>query len=80
MGPQDHKGRSVLDEHAIEMLAMTLSSQRRHKEADDLAKDMVDVRDVLKALTASSYMLIPQGLIESMINNMRDLLMGTGMT
>jgi hypothetical protein len=80
MGPQDHKGRSVLDEHAIELLAMTVSSQRKHKDPNDLAKDMTDTRDVLMALTASSYMLVPQGLIESMINNMRDLLMGTGMT
>jgi len=76
MGPFDNKGRSILDEWAITALSMALSRRRKHKEAKDLAQDEQDIKDVLETLTAMSWVVIPHGVLENVINELRKALTG----
>lgn len=76
MGPIDAKGRPILSDGAIDILAMTLSSRRGHKATDEIIKDMHDMREVLEVLTASSYVVIPIGVIENMLKELRRQLTG----
>lgn len=76
MGPTDPKGRPILSDGAIDILAMTLSSRRGHKDSAEIVKDMHDMRDVLETLTACSYITIPIGVIESMLTELRKQLTG----
>lgn len=62
----DYKGRTVLDEPAIHLLAIVVSTLRQHKDMDELVDDLQDARDVLTALTISGYALVPQGALEAM--------------
>jgi hypothetical protein len=76
MGPFDNKGRSILDEWAIESLSMALSRRRKHKEAVDMEHDERDMKDVLETLTAMSYVVVPLGVLENVINELRKALTG----
>jgi hypothetical protein len=76
MGPTDPKGRPILSDGAIDILAMTLSSRRGHKDPTDIVKDMHDMREVLETLTSCSYITIPIGVIESMLKELRKQLTG----
>lgn len=78
MGPTDPKGRPILSDGAIDILAMTLSSRRGHKDHTEIAKDAHDMREVLETLTASWYIVIPLGVIENMLKELRKQLTGDG--
>jgi ribosomal silencing factor RsfS len=77
VGPTDPKGHIVLSDRAIDMLALTVSAQRKHNAEADLLEDKRDVLDVLEAMRTSDYMVIAQGALESAINQLRDLIMST---
>jgi hypothetical protein len=77
MVPFDSKGRSILDEWVIESLSMYLSLDRKHTEPRDIADDMQDVRDVLGRITTMNMVVIPQGVLESIINGARKALAGS---
>ncbi len=76
MGPIDPKGRPILTDGAIDILAMTLSSRRGHKAQEDLINDHHDMREVLETLTSSSYVVIPIGVIENMLKELKKQLTG----
>lgn len=76
MGPTDTKGRPILSDGAIDILAMTLSSRRGHKATEEILKDLHDMREVLETLTSSAYIVIPIGVIESMLKELRKQLTG----
>jgi len=76
MGPFDHKGRSILGDADVSMLALSLSRRRNHKEAKDLSQDEQDIRDVLETQVGMGWVLMPQGVLESFINELRKALSG----
>jgi hypothetical protein len=61
----DYKGRTVLDEPAIQIISLIVSTLRKSKVEDELHTDVEHVRDVLTALTLAGYAVIPQGAIAS---------------
>lgn len=61
----DPRGRTVLDESEIDLLAIFVSVLRKHNDPNELQNDIEDVRVVLNALTITGYAVVPQGVVDA---------------
>jgi hypothetical protein len=64
----NHKGRSVLSEDQITISALFLAAIRKSSldDRETAERDMRDLRDVLHALTAAGYAVLPQGMVDGL--------------
>lgn len=75
MGPLDPKGHIILSDLNIDMLAVSLSMKRKHTAESDIVKDRHEVAEFLEVIRSHDCMVVSQGGIENLLNQVRDFLM-----
>lgn len=74
MGPTDPKGHIVVTDLNVDMFALSLSMKRRHTAESDISNDKSDVLAVLEVIRSHDCMVVSQGGVENLLNQVRNFL------